>query len=61
MASKRGKVAKDNRRPAKPCFICGIRTVMGVSFNHPPIARERWNGKEYVRFCSPEHEVEGGW
>jgi hypothetical protein len=29
---------------------------MGVYENEPCNSRERWNGKEYIRFCGPECE-----
>ena len=47
---------RDNRVKTKMCSVCGIRTVMGISENTPQRARERWNGKEYLRYCGPECE-----
>lgn len=58
-----GKAPKvrDVRRSGKKCAICGLLTNMGVRENKPPLSRERWDGKQYVRFCGPECEAKGGW
>lgn len=58
------KVSKpplDSRSKAKNCTICGIPTIMGLRSNRPQRACERWNGKQYVRFCGHECEKKGGW
>ncbi len=45
----------------KPCQSCGAPTVMGKMKNTPQRARERYDGKAYVRFCGPECEAKAGW
>lgn len=60
VASKPWVNEKDERKAAKPCSQCGVWTVMGTERNVPAHARERWTGKQYVRFCGPECETKGG-
>lgn len=51
----------DSRRSGKPCSKCGKATSMGTAINVPAEARERWTGKQYMRFCGPDCEKRGGW
>lgn len=51
-----GQRPRDSRRSGKPCVTCGLETNMGVYRNTPALARERWDGKQYLRYCGPECE-----
>lgn len=61
MPRKAVGVDLDDRTAGKKCAICSEETLMGSVANTPPLCRERWNGRRYVRFCGPECEKKGGW
>ncbi len=46
----------DSRTETKDCVVCEKSTFMGKKFNTPLHSRERWDGKQYLRYCGPECE-----